>query len=82
MILADVINLTPRLSGLGAFRRLFNVTRPANDPLNALGVPTGFRPLDLNAVITYSDSSRLHRGPICSRSIQKKMIQPTITAGG
>jgi hypothetical protein len=52
----------------GAFNRLFNACRLANDPLNALwGVPEGFQPLDLGRVQNYDQE--LGPGPLHSETI-------------
>lgn len=51
----------------GAFRRLFNVAKSAEDPAQRFGVPDGFLPLDLGAIDTYE--AALEPGPLYSRVI-------------
>ena len=54
----------------GRFCRLFNVTRPSNDPVNKSGVPPGFKVLDYNqeALIEKNDDY-LGPHPIHSKSV-------------
>lgn len=51
----------------GAFRRLFNVSRPANDPVQRFGVPEDFVQLDMGAIDTFD--AVLEPGPLHSRTI-------------
>jgi hypothetical protein len=51
-----------------AFSRLFNASRPADDPINAQwGVPDGFQPLDMGCVQVYD--RELGPGPLHSETI-------------
>lgn len=55
----------------GEFLRMFNVTRPANDPLNSFGVPEGFQVLDLSTAAEYrfEDCSFIQNHVLHSKSI-------------
>ncbi|GJE89753.1 hypothetical protein PsYK624_058590 [Phanerochaete sordida] len=50
----------------GEFIRLFNAMRPADDPLNADGVPSGFVILQPSARLLRSDEHHLPPGPVCT----------------
>ncbi len=65
----------------GSFRRLFNVTRPSDDALNALGVPEVFEPLDISTLMKADDPAYLNSGPICSQSVSKRLLQPSASLG-
>jgi hypothetical protein len=51
----------------GAFCRLFNVSRAADDSAQLLGVPEGFRPLNMGRIRHYD--AALEPGPLHSRTI-------------
>lgn len=51
----------------GAFFRLFNISRPADDPVQRFGVPDGFVQLDMGIIDTFP--AALEPGPLQSKSI-------------
>lgn len=51
----------------GAFCRLFNVSKPANDLAQILGVPEGFEPLYMGRIRTFD--AALEPGPLHSKTI-------------
>lgn len=51
----------------GAFRRLFNASRPANDPIQCFGIPDDFVQLDMGVIDTFD--AVLEPGPLHSRTI-------------
>jgi hypothetical protein len=51
----------------GAFCRLFNVSRAADDPSQLLGVPEDFQPLNMGRIRHYD--AALEPGPLHSRTI-------------
>jgi hypothetical protein len=51
----------------GAFCRLFNVGRLAEDPAQILGVPDGFEPLNMGRIRTFNGA--LEPGPLHSKTI-------------
>ena len=53
----------------GAFYRLFNVSLPANDPAQSLGVPEGFQPLDMGRIRHFE--AALEPGPLHSKTVSR-----------
>jgi hypothetical protein len=51
----------------GAFCRLFNVSRSADDPAQRLGVPEGFQPLCMGRIRNFE--AALEPGPLHSKTI-------------
>ncbi|KAF9459081.1 hypothetical protein BDZ94DRAFT_1239516 [Collybia nuda] len=57
----------------GAFRRLFNISRPENDPIQRFGVPGDFVPLNLGAIDTFDavlEPGSLHGRKISTSSTE------------
>lgn len=64
----------------GRFRRLFNATRPANDPLNTLfGVPDGYEPLQIKEQLFEDKEPRMLR---VGKSLNSNSITSTQVSGG
>ena len=63
----------------GAFYRLFNVTRPADDPINEGGVPDGFEVLNFSRRSHHRIKDYIH-GAICSRTVQSAHAQGGISS--
>jgi hypothetical protein len=51
----------------GAFCRLFNVSRSADDPAQILGVPEGYQPLSMGRIRNFE--AALEPGPLHSKTI-------------
>lgn len=51
----------------GAFYRLFNVSRPADDPAQQFGTPPGFVQIDIGVIATFE--AALEPGPLHSSTI-------------
>lgn len=65
----------------GAFQRLFHAMLPADDPINAHGVPEGFEVLQLDKTeLFHSDDQYLPAGPICSAAVVKQNVSGALGA--
>nr|VWO96437.1 N/A [Ganoderma boninense] len=66
----------------GGFYRLFNVTLPADHPLNKRhGVPDGYEPLTLPDTLRHYRPHALQAGPICSKSVTAVSADASVEAG-
>ncbi|GJE91470.1 hypothetical protein PsYK624_076200 [Phanerochaete sordida] len=65
----------------GRFYRLFNVTRPADDPLNRFGVPEGFETLQINEELhRHVEEQYLPPGPVCTTSTTWRKVEVEASA--
>ena len=64
----------------GAFIRLFNAMRPADDAINAKGVPASFVMLEPNPDLLRSGEHHLSPGPICTTTTSYREV--TVEAEG
>lgn len=58
----------------GTFIRLFNALRPADDPINADGVPEGFVMLRPNPRLLRSGEQHVSPGPICTTTTTYRKV--------
>ncbi|PCH43309.1 WD40 repeat-like protein [Wolfiporia cocos MD-104 SS10] len=71
----------------GGFYRLFNATKPADDPVNVdYGVPSNYKPFVAPTYGLNKEEGVLNPGPICSKSIRKIRVSasaqaPLVSAG-
>lgn len=70
------------LPGSGSFTRLFNATKPPDDPLNSMGTPEGFVQLDISNSSKAEHPWFLSSGPIVSKSVKMAALHPSISGGG
>ena len=63
----------------GCFHRLFNITVPEEHPWNRLGVPDGFRPINIPPHLQHRAAPYLNSGVQSSRSLQTVTASPSIS---
>ena len=64
----------------GEFIRLFNTMKPAGDPLNANGVPSGFVMLQPGPWLLRSDEHHLPPGPVCTTTTTYRQARGELEA--
>ncbi|KAI0753577.1 hypothetical protein BC629DRAFT_1177844 [Irpex lacteus] len=64
----------------GGFRRLFNITVPAEHELNKGGVPDSFTPVTFNPALRRRREKALDPGELCSEGVERVRIDGTFGA--
>ncbi|KAH9843617.1 WD40-repeat-containing domain protein [Rhodofomes roseus] len=67
----------------GSFHRVFNATKPGDDPANRTGVPDGYKPFTLTSEFSnVKKVGALAPGALCSRTIRQLQVELSASGHG